>query len=177
MTTADVAKCSIVLFVAVAFQQVVLDPISVVGAHPEVMVLLCVAAGYVAGPERGAVFGFTAGLVADLFLPTTFGLSALIWCVLAYGVGVGTSGLVRSAWWLLLLVAAGATAIGIALYAMLEAVLGEPGVLTAYLPQALVVGVAGALVLAVPTFKLVAWALPAPVSEASSRSSARGPNR
>ena len=64
------------------------------------MLLLPIAAGYAAGPDRGAVFGFFAGLVADLFLPTPFGLSALVGCLLGYATGIATRGLVRSSWWL-----------------------------------------------------------------------------
>ena len=92
------------------------------------MLLLPIAAGYVAGPERGAVFGFAVGIAADLFLPTTFGLSALVGCLLGFGVGFATAGLVRSSWWLPPVVAAAATAAGLAAYAILGAVLGDPGI-------------------------------------------------
>ena len=39
------------------------------------------------GPEAGAWVGFTAGLATDLFLPTPFGLSALVGCVLGFVTG------------------------------------------------------------------------------------------
>ena len=48
--------------------------ITVAGAHPDIMLLLPVAAGMAAGPEEGAVVGFVAGMAADLLLPTPFGL-------------------------------------------------------------------------------------------------------
>ena len=114
------------------------------------MLLLPVAAGYAAGPDRGAVFGFITGLVADLFLPTPFGLSALVGCLLGFATGIATRGLVRSSWWLPPVVAAAATAAGMGAYAILGAVLGDPAMLRTYLVPALVVGTPSAALLAVP---------------------------
>ena len=161
MTSADLARCSVVMVVVLIVQLTLLDSVRVAGAHAEAMLLLPIAAGYVAGPERGAGFGFAAGLLADLVLPTTFGLSALVGCLLGYGTGLATRGLVRSSWWLPPIVAAGATSVGLALYAILGAVLGQPGVVTTSLVPALVVAVPAAAVLATPVVRMVAWALPA----------------
>ncbi len=150
MTPTAVVRCAFVIFMSLVVQYTVVDLIRVGGAHPDVMVLLPIAGGYVAGPERGAAFGFAAGIATDLLLPTTFGLSALVGCLLGFTVGLVTRGLVRSSWWLPPIVAAGATAMGLAAYAILEAVLGEPGALSAALPAALIVSVPAAVVLAVP---------------------------
>jgi rod shape-determining protein MreD len=160
MTTSDLARCTIVLVVVLAVQNTLLEPIRVAGAHPDAMLLLPVAAGYVSGPDRGAGVGFAAGLLADLFLPTTFGLSALVGCLLGYGTGLATRGLVRSSWWLPLIVSAGATAVGLSVYAILGAVLGEPGILRTDLVPALVVATPAAVVLATPVVRLMAWAMP-----------------
>ena len=53
---------------------------------PDIMVLLPIVAGIIGGPARGATIGFGTGLVSDLFLPTPFGLSALVGCLLGFGV-------------------------------------------------------------------------------------------
>jgi len=163
VSSVDVARCTLVLFVVVVVQNTLLDGVRVAGAHPDALVLVPVAAGYAAGPERGAAFGFAAGLVADLFLPTTFGLSALVGCLLGYGTGVATRGLVRSSWWLPVVVAAGATAAGLCAYAILGSVLGQAGTVSIDLVPALAVGVPGAMILATPVVRMVAWALPAKV--------------
>jgi cell shape-determining protein MreD len=110
-------------------QQTVLVHLTVGRIHPEDMFLVAVAAGYVAGPGRGAVIGFSAGIVADLFVPTTFGMSALVGAVLAYCVGVATSGLVRTSVALQVVTGAAGTAAGLCLYATLGAVLGYPSML------------------------------------------------
>jgi len=162
LTTADVARCTIVIVVVLVVQHTLLDGVRVDGAHPDILLLLPVAAGYSAGPDRGAVFGFFAGLVADLFLPTTFGLSALVGCVLGFATGTATRGLVRSSWWLPSVVAVVATAAGMGAYAILGAVLGDPGMLKTYLVPALAVSTPFAALLAVPVLRFVSWAVPEP---------------
>jgi len=165
VTTTDLARATLVVFVVLGVQHSLLDAVRVDGAHPDAMLLLPVAAGYAAGPDRGAIFGFFSGLAADLFLPTPFGLSALVGCLLGYATGVATRGLVRSSWWLPPAVAAAATAGGMTAYAILGAVLGQPGMLRAYLVPALVVGTPAAAVLATPVLRMVAWAVPASAAD------------
>jgi rod shape-determining protein MreD len=160
MTTADFARCTIVVFVVLAVQHALLDFIHIDGAHPDVTWILPAAAGYVGGPERGAWFGFGSGLVADLFLPTTFGLSALVGCILGYAVGMATAGTNRVSWPLFLVISAAATAAGMAGYAILGAVLGQPQELRVYLAPAIEVAVPAAVILAVPVLRFVAWAVP-----------------
>ena len=162
LTTADVARATIVIAVVLVVQQTIVDSVRVGGAHPDLMLLLPIAAGYAVGPDRGAVFGFVSGLVADLFLPTPFGLSALVGCLLGYGTGLATRGLVRTSWWLPSAVAVAATAAGLGAYAILGAVLGDPGMLKTYLGPALVVETPSAALLAVPVLRFVAWAVPEP---------------
>jgi rod shape-determining protein MreD len=162
LTSADVARATIVIAVVLVVQQTLVDSVRVGGAHPDLMLLLPIAAGYAVGPDRGAVFGFFAGLVADLFLPTPFGLSALVGCLLGYGTGLATRGLVRTSWWLPSVVAAAATAGGLGAYAILGAVLGDPGMLKTYLAPAMVVATPSAALLAVPILRFVAWAVPEP---------------
>jgi len=157
-----VARSTIVIAVALVIQHTVLDSVRLDGAHPDLMGLLPVTAGYAAGPDRGAVFGFITGLVADLFLPTPYGLSALVGCLVGFSTGMATRGLVRSSWWLPPVVAAAATAAGMGGYAILGAVLGDPAMLKTYLAPALVVGTPSAVLLALPVLRFVAWAVPEP---------------
>jgi rod shape-determining protein MreD len=158
----DVVRSAFAVFVVLIIQQTFLDSVRLGGAHPDAMLLLPVAAGYAAGPERGAAFGFVAGLVTDLFLPTTFGLSALVFCLVGFATGLATTGLVRTSWWLPPVVAAAATATGLVVYAILGTVLGEPGMLNVEMVPALIIAVPAAVVLATPVLRLVAWAVPPP---------------
>jgi rod shape-determining protein MreD len=162
LKSADVARATLVIVVVLVIQHTLLDSVRVDGAHPDLMLVLPVAAGYAAGPDRGAVFGFITGLVADLFLPTPYGLSALVGCLLGFSTGIATRGLVRSSWWLPPVVAVAATAAGMGAYAILGGVLGDPAMLRTYLAPALVVEAPSAAVLAVPVLRFVSWAVPEP---------------
>ncbi|MHB8595170.1 MAG: hypothetical protein ACYDB3_12740 [Acidimicrobiales bacterium] len=172
MGSAELARYSLVVFVVLAVQHTLLDFLRVSGAHPDAMILLPIAAGYVAGPERGAAVGFATGLVADLFLPTMFGLSSLVGCLLGFATGAATSGLVRTSWWLPILTFTAATVTGLVGYAILGAVLGEPGMLTAYLAPTLVVATPAAALLATPVVRMVVWSVPPPPPVASGAGSA-----
>ncbi len=96
------------------------------GARPDVMVLIAVIAGFVLGPERGAIVGFAAGMAFDILLTTPLGLSALVFTVTAYAVGTLSSGVVRTSRWIPSAVAAVGSAAAMVLYAVLGEVLGEP---------------------------------------------------
>jgi rod shape-determining protein MreD len=174
ITPSALARCALLIVTALILQVSIVDEIRVSGAHPDLMLLLSVAGGYVAGPQRGAGFGFAVGLATDLLLPTTFGLSALVGCLVGFGVGLATTGLERGSWVLPPLIFAVATAAGLTGYAILGAVLGEPHLVSAALPDALAVSVPFAVILAVPVLRAVAWALPAPLpSEGARPGSAR----
>lgn len=168
MTSASIARCSLVIVVCLVVQDTILDGIRVSGAHPDLMILLPIAAGYAAGPERGAGFGFAAGLAADLLLPTTFGLSALVGCLLGYAVGTVTASFSQRTSIFMLVFFAVATACGLTGYAILGVVLGEPRLISSDLPAALVVCTPAAFVLAVPVLRAVTWALPAPAGSSES---------
>ena len=100
MTARDAARVVLVVLLFVTVQETLMLDLRVGGVHPDIMVLLPIVAGIAGGPARGATMGFGAGLVADLFLPTPFGLSALVGSLVGFGVGVATLALDRSALWL-----------------------------------------------------------------------------
>jgi rod shape-determining protein MreD len=160
MTGRDAAKVIVVVVLFLTVQQTLMLDIHISGIHPDIMVVLPIAAGIIGGPSRGAIMGFGAGLVADLFLPTTFGLSALIGCLVGFGVGMATVALDRSAWWLPPLAALGASAVYEVAYAAVGSILGQPQMLHVNIVGiVLVVSIVNALV-AVPAVRLVGWALP-----------------
>lgn len=160
VTTADVARMSLAVFAVLAVQYTLLVSVRLDGAHPDIVLLMAAAAGYVAGPERGAAVGFFVGLAADLLLPTTFGLTALVGCLLGFAAGSATSSLVRSSRWLGVLTMTTGCVVGLIGYAVLADLLGQPGTITAELAPALVVATPAAVVLSVPVLGLVRWAVP-----------------
>jgi rod shape-determining protein MreD len=160
MTARAAARMGLVFLLFLTVQQTVILDIRLGGVHPDIMILLPIVAGIVGGPGRGAVVGFVAGLVSDLFLPTPFGLSALVGCLLGFGVGAATVALDRTARWLPPLAALVGSAVYELIYAVLGSVLGQPQMLHVDLARIVVLVAVTNAVLALPAMWLVAWALP-----------------
>ncbi len=161
MTVRDSTRVCLVVLLFVTVQETLVLDVRVGGVHPDIMVLLPIVAGIVGGPARGASMGFGAGLVSDLFLPTSFGLSALVGSLIGFAVGVTTLALDRSALWLPPLVALGASAVYEGTYAVLGSVLGQPQMLHVDLLRIILVVSITNAVLAIPALRMVGWALPA----------------
>jgi rod shape-determining protein MreD len=128
--------------------------------RPDAMVLLPIAAGMLGGSERGAVVGFFAGMLTDLFLQTPMGLSALTYSVVGFGVGAMHTGVLRAAWWIGPLIAMTASALGVILFVVIGAVVGVSHLIRPDLAW-IVVGVAVINApLSVAVTRLMAWAWP-----------------
>ncbi len=159
VTRGELARLSLVVLVFLVVQETVMLDLHVGGIHPDIMVLLPILAGVVGGPSRGAAIGFTTGLVSDLFLPTPFGLSALVGCLLGFGVGLATIALDRTAWWLAPMAALGGSALYEVAYGALGSVLGQPQMLHVALARIVVVVSVTNMVLALPAMRLVKWGM------------------
>ena len=153
----------LLVLVAVLLQGPVLDRMQVARAHPDLFLLLPVIAGLVAGPGEGAWVGFITGLVADVALPTAFGLSALVFTLTGFAVGSIVQTLIEGPWWVVPLTGAVGTAIGELLYVVTAAVTDQDLVLREPKAVAYVVGVAGMAnaILAIPVAVAMRWAVDA----------------
>jgi len=151
-------RLPVMMIAALLLQTTVLVRFRVLGVMPDFMLLIAVAAGLTGGPVRGATLGFASGMAIDLFLPTPLGLSALVFTVVGYGVGVANAGVLRSAWYIPILTAGGASLAGVVLYALAGSMLGEQMLTARLVTIALVVGVSNA-VLAPVAARLVGWSL------------------
>jgi rod shape-determining protein MreD len=126
MTTTARLRVVAALGLTLVLHLTLLSRLRIDGVRPDALLLVAVSAGLVAGSERGAIVGFFAGVLADLFLQTPFGLSALAYCLVGFAVGSVQSGILRSAWWIPVVTALGASASGTVLYAVLGATVGQP---------------------------------------------------
>jgi rod shape-determining protein MreD len=158
VTGRAVLRSVLVVVLVLLVQSTVVLNITIDGVHPDLMLLLPIAAGIAAGPEQGAVMGFVAGMAADLFLPTPFGLSALVGCLVGFAVGYSTGPMTREVWWFPAVVALAASAAWVMLYAVLGAVLGQVQFLEVDLVAVVAVVAVFNAVLAGPAVRLVAWA-------------------
>jgi rod shape-determining protein MreD len=81
-------RVAVVLVVALVIETTFGADLRVIGVAPDLLLLVAIGGGLVCGPDAGAWIGFLAGLIADLALSTTpVGLSALVWCLVGWGVG------------------------------------------------------------------------------------------
>lgn len=152
-------RAGLVLLAALLLQASLVGPIEVGGARPDVVLLVPVVAALLAGPDRGAIAGFTAGLAADavLWRTTPFGLAALSYCLAGYVVGSFQSGVLRAAWWLPIAAAVIGSAVGILAFAVIGTVVGLQGVLSASL--VVVIGIVALLnaALVLPAARIGRW--------------------
>lgn len=158
MTVQHWLRLAVVAVVALVVQVAVLDQIVVLAAHPDVMILLAGAAGAVCGPARGATIGFVLGLVADLVVPTPYGLSPLTFVLVGFGAGLVRSlpgdrdGRSMQVATCLLSGAAGTLC-----YAVLAALLGQPGMLDRQVVFSVLVVTVAAVLLAFPAVGALHW--------------------
>jgi rod shape-determining protein MreD len=148
-----------VIFVLLMVQQTVMVALRVGGVHPDLVWLLPISAALLDGPETGAIVGFWAGLSFDLVLPTPFGLSALVGCLLGYVTGSLTAPVDPRAAWLKPVAALAGSVAADMLFAVLGAIFGqEQMVQIDFLSLFLVVGISS-VVLMLPVNRLMRWAL------------------
>ena len=148
-----------ILLVAIVLHTAVSPNLRFFGVAIDLLLLLSIAAGVAGGPERGAIVGFTCGLLADCFLQTPFGLSALTYALVGYGVGVFQTGVLHSSWWIPAITAAVASVVAVVIFVTLGLVVGQAQLLSTHLLE-----VAGVLALlhalfAPPVVRLARWAV------------------
>ena len=152
-------RLAFVIFVVLLVQQVLMVPLRVAGAHPDLLWLLPITAALLDGPETGAIVGFWAGLAFDLVLPTPFGLSALVGCLLGFAVGSLTAAADPRAAWLKPVAAVAGSVAADMLFAVLGAIMGQQQMVQIdFLALGLVVAVSS-LILVLPVNRLMRWAL------------------
>lgn len=151
-------RLGVVVVTALLLQVSLFSQFSFDGARPDVMILVAVAGGFVAGAERGAVIGFVSGLAYDLVLTTPLGLSAFVYTLVGYTVGAIGSSVVRSAAWIGPVVVAVGSAAGMVLYAVVAEVLGQAAFTGPPLTAIVVVVAAVNTALAPIVVRAVRWA-------------------
>jgi rod shape-determining protein MreD len=170
-------RLSVLLLVALLLQTTIVPDLRLRGTDADVLLLFGICAGLAGGAEMGAIVGFAAGLLLDLFLQTTpVGLSALTYCLVGFGVGAVRRAVFREGWLLLPAIALVASSIGVVLFVVIGSTVGQSQ-LTSVGPRriievAIIVGVLNA-VFAVPVSRIVAWA--ATGSAGAMRVRAEGP--
>lgn len=158
-STNTLLRTSVVVLGAVIVQLAVLTQFRIFGVVPDIVPVLVVMFGLLAGSMMGATTGFAAGMLVDLLLIQTLGVSALLLTIGGYAAGRLRE--LRDPVHPLVNQAAGAIAavyFGLG-FAIMQFSLGQPAPqLGPLLWQTLWTAVFGAL-LAAPVFRVARWAV------------------
>jgi len=84
---ADIAKAGMLLFLSVVIQLSILAQVSILGGHPNLLLVTLVCVALLRGALFGAVAGFSAGLLADTGVFGTLGFTALLLTLAGYWTG------------------------------------------------------------------------------------------
>lgn len=159
MTARAVARMGLVIFIVLMVQQTMMVALRIGGVHPDLLWLLPITAALADGPETGGIVGFWAGLAFDLVLPTPFGLSALVGCLLGYAVGSLTTAVDPRTAWLKPVAALTGSVVADMLFAVLGAILGQSQMVQInFLALFLMVSISS-VVFVLPVSRLTRWAL------------------
>jgi len=156
-------KVAVLLLIGILVQTTFGADLRVDNVAPDFMMLLAVCAGIAGGPQAGALVGFAAGLLSDMFLQNTpFGLSALAACLAGFAVGWARANLFQPSPLLIPLIAGAGTGMGVAIFVVAGYLVGQAQLVAPgkswLVEQAVVEGVFSA-VLALPAAALMGWAL------------------
>jgi rod shape-determining protein MreD len=87
VTALDAIKVGAIVFVAAVLQTTVFSDVVLLGGTPDVLLVTLVSVALVRGSLVGAVAGFFAGLVVDVALLGTLGMTSLLLTLTGYWAG------------------------------------------------------------------------------------------
>jgi rod shape-determining protein MreD len=148
------------LAVAVVFFQIgAVSELPVFGVNVDLSPLLVAFVGLLCGSTIGAVSGFAVGLLVDLALLQTLGVTSLIFTLIGYWCGRLRELRDPQAALTPLLVGASASAVSLVGYSLMEFMLGVDAPVSFELARQIVLGVVVNTVVALPVWALVRRAL------------------
>ena len=148
------------LSVAVVFVQIgVVSEVPVFGVNADLTPLLVGFVGLLGGSTLGAATGFSVGLLVDLALLQTLGLTSLVFTLIGYWAGRLRELRDPQAALTPLLVGAGASAAALVGYSLMEFLLGVDAPVSFELLRQIVLGTVVNTIVALPMFAIVRRAL------------------
>jgi rod shape-determining protein MreD len=141
--------------VVVFFQIGVVSEVPVFGVNADLSPLLVAFVGLLCGSTLGAASGFAVGLLVDLALLQTLGLTSLIFTLIGYGCGRLRELRDPQAALTPLLVGAAASAVSLVGYSLMEFMLGVDAPISFELLRQIVLGVVVNTIVALPMWAIV----------------------
>jgi len=149
------ARIALLSLALVFFQIGVVSEVPLFGVSVDLSPLLVVFVGLLCGSTVGAVTGFAVGLLVDLMLVQTLGVSSLIFTLIGYWSGRLRELRDPQAALTPLLVGAAGTAAALVGYSMMEFLLGVEAPVSLELLRQIVLGIALGALVALPVWAIV----------------------
>lgn len=153
-----VGRSTLVLLSVLLLQVSVMADLPLAGAVADLMMLMALAAGSVGGADRGAAFGFAAGVTYDLLLDTPFGLSALTYVLAGYAAGLLAGRVLQPRWWFHVAMAAGLSVAAVLFSVVVARMLGSAYALDDVVRMVVVVALWNAALI-LPARRMWLWVL------------------
>ena len=150
-----VARIAALSLAVVFFQTGVVSEVPVFGVTIDLSPLLVAFVGLMCGSTVGAATGFAVGLLVDLSLVQTLGLTSLVFTLVGYWCGRLRELRDPQAALTPLLVGAAATAAALVVYSLMEFMLGVDAPVSLELLRQIVLGVLVNTIVALPMWVLV----------------------
>jgi rod shape-determining protein MreD len=150
-----IARIAVLVVVVVFFQIGVVSEVPVFGVVVDLSPLLVAFVGLLCGSTIGAVTGFAVGLLVDLALVQTLGVTSLIFTLIGYWCGRLRELRDPQATLTPLLVAASASAVASVGYSLMEFLLGVDAPVSLELLRQIVLGVLVNTIVALPMWLIV----------------------
>ncbi len=169
-------RLGLLVLVAVLLQTSAVAQLSLFGATPDLVPLVVISVGLLAGPIPGAVTGFAMGLFVDFALLQTLGVSSLVLVLIGHFAG-RLRETARDPQATLLPLAAGAlaTLVALIMFSLLQFLLGVEAPVSLELFRQIVSTVLINTLIALPVHALVRRALGPAVADPSRRRRRPGP--
>ncbi len=153
------ARVAALSIVVVFFQIGVVSEVPVFGVNADLTPLLVAFVGLLGGSSLGAATGFAVGLLVDLALLQTLGLTSLVFTLIGYWAGRLRELRDPQAALTPLLVGAAAAAAALVGYSLMEFLLGVDAPVSLELLRQIVLGTVVDTIIALPMFSIVRRAL------------------
>jgi rod shape-determining protein MreD len=157
-TLPTACRVALVILGVLVLQVGIVSNLEAFQAFGDIVLLVAVASGSVGGPDRGALYGFCAGLAYDLLLDTPFGMSALVYALVGYAVGMATVWAIQPRWWFHVLTAGVASLVAVVMTALVSRIMGTSYPLDELL-RISAVEAAWNMALIIPARRVVQWAV------------------
>ena len=150
----------VIIGTAAFLQYTLFSQFRIAGVSADLFLVVAIAAGIVAGSERGAVIGFICGICLDLLIVTPFGLGAISGLAAGLVAGLLEGATIHSARWLTAAIAFISSGVGVLAFAVAGAILGRPDLLSLRVLTVMVVVGASSALLVFPAIRVCRWADP-----------------